>query len=766
LDCEHFHSRVPTILLCRPSRAIFSTILFLALLFPFAAGAVELVPVRIPRVSRPPKLSDFMDGTPREAEAVITVFKQFDPHDGEPVTKPTAAYLSYDSKNLYVGWICKDDPAKIYARVAPRKQIDLDDRVTINIDTFQDHKHAYWFDVNPYGIQYDGRTTDGIGDDSSWESLWYSEGKITEDGYVVLETIPFRSLRFPRASKQIWYICLARFIQRNSELSAWPFISHSGLPQFVGQFAPIEIDDDISPGRNLQFIPYGLVSFDKFLHPTEGFQQQAEHHAGLDAKAVIRDALTLDVALNPDFSEIGTDDPKVQVNQRYEVIFPERRPFFLENASIFTMPEQLFFSRRIVNPQFGMKLTGSLGRWSLGAIAADDRAPGEVLAQGETGHGDRAVDGVFRIEREFGHQSHVGLFLSGTTFGETSNTVGSIDLRYILPRNWTLGGQASTTHTEEGAGKSFAGPGYRLTLKKSDNHVSFQNWFIDRSPGMNSTLGYIERTDIRSWETYAHYLWKPKANRAVMAYGPTLDGTVIYDHKGTLQNWAIEPGFQISFPRLTTLSLMHEQEYEFYQGVEFRRQNIDFALMTSWFKWLDMKAEYWHGSLPNYYPAPELEPFLANANNASANITLHPTTHLRLDEIYYYTRLATLPDTLHAMPVSASQPGGRVIFTNHLIRSKFNYQFTPAISFNAIMDYYSLLPNNSLVASTYSKQADTTLLFTYLPHPGTAVYVGYADTFQNVDYNANQIPRYAITNLPGTSTDRQVFMKFSYLLRF
>lgn len=739
-----------------------TAILFLVVLtFPLTCPAVELVPLRVPRVNRPPKLEEFLNGIPREAEVAVSVFRQFDPHDGDPVTQPTVAYLSYDSSNLYVGWICKDDPSKIYARVAPRKQIDLDDRVTINIDTFQDHKHAYWFDVNPYGIQFDGRTTDGIGDDPSWEGLWYSEGRITENGYVVLETIPFKSLRFPRASKQIWYICLARFIQRNNEMSVWPFISHAGLPQFVGQFAPIEIDENISPGRNLQFIPYGLASYDHYLDPTAGFQGQAEHHAGLDAKAVIRDALTLDVALNPDFSEIGTDDPKVQVNQRYEVIFPERRPFFLENASIFTMPEQLFFSRRIVNPQYGVKLTGSLGRWSVGALASDDRAPGEVLLQGETGHGDRAYDGVFRVEREFGHQSHVGLFLEGTSFGSSYNRVGSLDLRYVLPRNWTMAGQATTTQTKDTAGQSFAGPGYIFSLQKTNNHVSFQNHYIDRSPGLNSTLGYIDRTDIRSWETYASYAWKPKTSKKVMAYGPTIDGTVIYDHEGTLQNWSIEPGFQITLPKLTTLSLNYAQGYEFYGGTGFRGQLADFSLTTSWFKWLDMKADYNHGARINYYPAANLDPFAGNADNASATITLHPETHLRLDEIYYYTRLATRSDA----PISGAAPG-QVIFTNHLLRSKINYQFTPAISFNAIFDYDALLPNNALVSSAYSKQADTTLLFTYLPHPGTAVYIGYADTFQNVDYNTNQVPPYTITNLPGTSTDRQLFMKVSYLLRF
>ena len=172
--------------------------LFLLAARPLIGAPLDPVPLKIPRVTRAPKLSDFLNGTPREAEAVVTTFWQFDPHDGEPISQPTTAFLSYDSNNLYVGWICKDDPTKIHARVAPRKQIDLDDRVTINIDTFQDHKHAYWFDVNPYGIQYDGRTTDGIGDDPSWEGLWYSEGRITETGYVVLGDDSVSQLRFPR----------------------------------------------------------------------------------------------------------------------------------------------------------------------------------------------------------------------------------------------------------------------------------------------------------------------------------------------------------------------------------------------------------------------------------------------------------------------------------------------------------------------------------------------------------------------------------------
>jgi len=183
--------------------------------------------------------------------------------------------------------------------------------------------------------------------------------------------------------------------------------------------------------------------------------------------------------------------------------------------------------------------------------------------------------------------------------------------------------------------------------------------------------------------------------------------------------------------------------------------------MTAWYKWMDLNLIYTQGVEPNYYPAAGLPSFPGNSTNASAAVTLRPTSHLRMDEIYYYTRLATLPGQL---PLTSLPQG--TIFTNHLIRSKINYQFTRDYSFRAILDYYALLPNASLVSSTYSKQPDATFLFTYLPHPGTALYLGYANTFQNVDYDAAATPAYSVTRLPGTSTDRQIFVKFSYLLRF
>lgn len=722
--------------------------------------SAEPAPLRIPRVARAPRLEDFLLGRPREAEVAVTTFTQFDPHDGSPASQPTTAYLSYDSHNLYVGWICKDDPAQIRARVAPRKKIDNDDRVTINIDTFQDRKHAYWFDVNPYGVQYDGRTTDGIGDDNSWEGLWYTEGRIVSDGYVVLETIPFRTLRFPRGHRQMWNIMLGRFIVRSNEMSFWPAMTHNRLPQFVGQFAAIEIDDDIVPGHNLQMIPYGLASSEHYLDSASGFQQQYEHHPGLDGKVVLGGAFTLDGALNPDFSEIGSDDPKVTVNQRYEVVYPESRPFFLENSSAFLTPETLFLSRRIIDPQYGLKLTGSKDRWAMGALLANDRAPGETTTDGVSKSGLSAHDQLTRVEREFGGTQHVGLLLSNSSYQSDYNRVASLDSRMLFAKNWAFKGQATTTQYQNKLTGYQAGPGYYASLVENDNHLSFGSYYIDRSPGMVASLGYLNRNNIRSWEEYANYQWKPR-HGALLAFGPGIDTVLTYDHKQVLQNWLISPGISFTLPQQTYIGISNTQSYERYNNTDLRESLNSIVLDGAWAKWMELYSTYSWGRQPNYDAASPLNPFAGGYNYGYTLLTLYAHHNLRMDNLYYYTRLA-------ADQAQKAQSGSAddVVYTNHVVRSKINYQFTRDYSFRAILDYNANLPNASLITDSYAKTADTTLLFTYMPHPGTAVYLGYSNAFENVSWNATANPSYQRITTPSTSTDRQVFFKISHLFRF
>ena len=170
----------------------------------------------------------------------------------------------------------------------------------------------------------------------------------------------------------------------------------------------------ISPGRNIRLIPYIAGSSAHLLdQPPDQpplFRTNRDVRVGMDAKLVIHESLTLDATINPDFSQVESDDPQVTVNQRFEVFFPEKRPFFLENASYFQTPEDLFFSRRIGDPVGGVRLTGRLGRWSIGFLAGADRGPGKRVDPTDPRSGDYAPGGVLRVQRNIGKESTVGLF--------------------------------------------------------------------------------------------------------------------------------------------------------------------------------------------------------------------------------------------------------------------------------------------------------------------------------------------------------------------
>jgi hypothetical protein len=718
--------------------------------------------IKIPHVSRAPKLEDFLNGTPREAEMVVTDFRQFDPGDGDPASQPTTLYLSYDDKNLYVIAVCKDDPTKIRARRAKRDDLEDDDRITVGLDTFLDHRRLYFFDTNLYGIQMDGTTTDGV-NDLSFDTLWYSAGRLLPDGYIVYEAIPFRSLRFPNTENQTWGIAIGRFIGRNNEWSFWPYVTRRLLPSWAGQFGHLEGIKKVSPGRNLQFIPYGMFSTSRFLDvPATGvpaIRTQNDGRIGLDAKAVFKDAFTLDVALNPDFSQVESDEPQVTVNQRYEVYFPEKRPLFIENAAFFNTPEQLFFSRRIIDPQFGARLTGKYGRWAVGALAADDRAPGRIVSVADPDFGRRAADGVLRIQREFGSESYLGMLASSTAFAGSSNRVYALDTRIKLRPNWFLAAQAVGSDTRQLDGQRFAGPAYVAELTHANRNVSYQATYTDLSPGFRADLGYIPRVDIRKMQQVYSYRWHPEGRR-VVSYGPQVSALVDWNHAGQLQDCEVSPGFALELTRMTTMGVTHTESYELYQNLEFRKQATNGYFNSQWTKWFTVNSSFSQGTGVNYYPAQGVKPFLAADSEGTLGLTLRPTAQIKWDQTYLYSRLATMPGG-----VPESVTGLAVVFTNHILRSKVNYQFNRELSLRLILDYNAALPNGSLVSLERSKRFGGDLLFTYLLHPGTAIYVGYSDTYENLLLNPATPPYLVRRDGPGLSVGRQFFVKVSYLFR-
>lgn len=731
----------------------------ICLLLQSGVQAESSVPtIQVPHVQRAPQFRDFIIGNPREAEVEVNDFRQWVPGDGTPSSQPTKAYLAYDDKSLYVVFVATDDPARIRAHKTKRDDILADDYVCVNIDTFHDHRRDYFFCANPLGIQMDGITTDSV-DDPSYDTVWHSEGRIMQDSYVVFFAIPFRSIRFPNSASQTWGLSLGRAITRSNETCFWPYITQR-IPTFQTQFGHLEGLRSVSPGRNIQLIPYGMFAPSRVLSirdpGTPSVQKEFTGRAGLDAKLVLRDSFTLDLALNPDFSQVESDEPQVAVNRRYEVYFPEKRPLFIENAGFFVTPEQLFFSRRILDPEFGGKLTGKRGRWAVGLIAADDRGPGHLLPTSDLSFDHHATDGVIRIAREFRSDSQIGVFASTFDFDELSNRVFAIDGRLKLTPKWYVQGQlAGSTGTE--ASQDVSGRAYVASLSHDDRHFSYHVTYLDRSPGFRAELGFIPRVDLRQVQQTLSYTARP-SEKTVLSYGPRLNTLVDWDYTGRLQDWEASPEFVVELKRITSIGVRFSKAFEVFQDIGFSKQLSTVSLSSQTTSWLAWNSSFSRGTTVNYYPAAGVRPFLAGSSDASAGFTIRPSAQLTCDEIYLYSRLATIPGSIQA------QPNSPVIFTNHIIRTKTNYQFSRELSLRMIFDYNAALPNSSLVALEKVKRFGGDILLTYLVNPGTALYVGYSDNYENLRISSIP-PNLVRTGWPGTPVERQFFVKASYLFR-
>jgi hypothetical protein len=714
---------------------------------PSASAAIE-----IPRVDEPPRLEWFvggLNGATHRLGTPVTDFRQREPGDGTSVSQSTTAFLSYDDGHLYAVFVCKDVPAAIRANVARREDIGADDAVALYLDTFHDRQRAYLFMVSPLGVQLDGIVTEGQSWDYIFDAVWKSEGRLTADGYVVRLAIPFRSLRFRRGGDQTWGIALSRVIRRNNEEAYWPQLTKR-VQGFVPQFGTLQGLRNISPSRNVEVLPYGVLARARVLdEDAAALRSDREARLGIDAKLVVRDAVTLDATSNPDFSQVESDDPQVTVNERFEVFFPEKRPFFIENAGFFQTPINLFFSRRIVDPGLGARVTGKLGRWALGAIAIDDRAPGRRPS------GDPLADrhsgiGALRLQREIRKDSTLGLLVTDREFGGSFARAFAFDTRWTLNRTWVASAQLARSDTRALDGRRRTGSGTFATIKRNGRQVEYMGRYVGFTPEFDAPLGFVHR--VGSHQVDQEWQVTLRSNqRPIVNFGPTVAALFNWDRSGRLQDRDLTGSFRVELIGETEIQATRAEAFERFAGLSFRPHATELAIDTKWLKWLAVKATYAWGTAVNHDPAPDLAPFLARATEADISFSVRPTPRLRLQQTYLVSGLDT---------------GAARVFTERRLRTKLTYQFTRVLSIRTIVDYKAVVPNATLTDEDYERKWSGDILLTYLVSPGTAVYVGYIDQYQNVGIVATNPPGLWRTEAPAMSVGRQVFAKVSYLWRF
>ena len=757
-----------------------------ALLFLLFIAAVEGAPAQtvtrpgmdIPRVSRPPKLEDFLDMQPNselaDQLAKVESFIQRNPKDGAPSSQRTEVYLGYDDKNFYSIFICFDnEPGDVRARMVRREDISGDDAVELMLDTFNDQRRAYAFRANPFGIQLDSLFTEGGEDedaerpgfDPSYDTLWHSRGKLTDRGYVVWMAIPFRSLRFSSKPQQTWGILLNRDIPRLNEETFWPQYSLR-IEGRLNQMATANRLQSISPGRNIQVIPYGLFRTFRALDTRDPhvpqFQQRTEVDGGLDAKFGLKDSMVVDVAVNPDFNQVESNEPQVTVTERFEVFFPEKRPFFLENANYFQTPINLVFTRRIADPQFGVRTTGKLGPYALGAFVIDDQAPGRSVLPDDPLYGKRALFGIFRVSRDIFEQSTIGFIFTDREFANSYNRVLGFDGRFKLSPNWVAGFQAVTSWTQFLDGSKRAGSAYNATLNRSGRSLEYNFAYNSFSPGFFTQSGFVERRDIHDFKQVVEYRFRPEG-KYLISWGPRIASEGVLDHTGLRLDFT--QGNSISFELIGetefgigyTLDRERLRPIDFPElpgNLDFSRNEKSFFFKSSLFDWFTFEGSHGWGTIINFDPPDGQEPFLANATESEFLLTLRPRTNLRIDNTYLLTRLNDRFTRAN-------------VLTNHIMRSKWNYQFNRELSLRVILQYDAVLTNPEFTAEEITKNFNTDFLVTYLVNPWTALYVGYNTNAQNIDLVPTDSGAEIIRRRGRFTNDaRQFFIKFSYLLRF
>jgi len=485
--------------------------------------------IQVHRTSNPPKIDGKLDDPCWKESQELTDFVQNDPKNGESPTERTCAWVCYDEDNLYVAFHCYDsEPKKVTAHITRRDYAANDDVACVILDTFNDKRFSYWFAVNPYGIQGDF-VGDGNDQDENWDALWRSDGNRTEDGWEGEMAIPFKSLRFSTRNEQEWGINFLRIIRRKGENILYtnspreePMLENSA--RLVGL-------KDIKRGYHFEFLPYSTFRSEKQIE----LKEKNKFDTGLDVKYGITSNLTLDFTLNPDFGQIESDQDQINLSP-YETYFNEKRPFFLERADIFSSRFNLFYSRRIVNPIEGLKLTGKIDKYTLGFIQAVDEVP------------DAPDDyfTIFQIKRDVFKSGNIAFM--GTSLDTKDDYSRSFRLGYDFRfKNIYLLVLSGAKVFNKGVNKDDWAYAFQLN-RSPDRGFNFNLQYDDLGKNFRPRTGYVSRTDYQKISSWWGYQFRPtKLDLKTFNLGTGIYHTS--NHSGATTYQAIIPEVDFNFVR-------------------------------------------------------------------------------------------------------------------------------------------------------------------------------------------------------------------------
>ena len=465
------------------------------------------------------------------AEGAYSTFTQQEPSEGQPATERTDVWFLVDETNLYVAVVCYDSEPNGLVVSQSRRDADLrdSDSVQILLDTFNDGQNAFVFGTNPFGIEYDaqvmaeGQTGGGGfrggGFNLNWDADWVVRANPSERGWEAEFAIPLRTLRYNPGEERVWGVNVMRNIRRKNEQVFLAPVPRGYSLQRVSVAGKLN-GLSLPSRRDLKFTPFvaGSVNDDKTL-VTDTVDRASD--IGLDVKWGVRADLTLDLTVNTDFAQVEADEEQINLT-RFALFFPEKRPFFLENAQVFQLGQprniDLFFSRRIgiaggqpVDILAAGRLSGKLGGYNVGFLnmqtdSAVDRRTGETISQANN-------FSVVRIQREVGRSNFGAMFVNRQGVGDLATTddynrAFGLDLAWQATTNGRL--FAFFARTDSPASKGGSDYAGRVSYNYANDLWSGNAGYSQVGEDFNPEVGFLPRRAYRRVEGRYNLSYQPQ----------------------------------------------------------------------------------------------------------------------------------------------------------------------------------------------------------------------------------------------------------------
>ncbi|HWO88588.1 MAG TPA: DUF5916 domain-containing protein [Gemmatimonadales bacterium] len=743
------------------------------------SGLQRQTAVRPPRIEASIQVDGSLDEPAWRQAARLSGFSQYQPVDSRPAEEETEVLVWYSPTAIHFGIRARESHGEglIRATRADRDNIGNDDHIQILLDTYNDRRTAFLFGVNPFGVQQDGTRNDnfaggagggsGAGGGGGFNPLdgnvdlnpdyvWESRGRLTEGGFEVEIRIPFKSLRYGSGAEQTWGINVLRRVRHNGYQDSWTPAVRANA-SFIGQSGTLEGLTDLRRGLVMELTPFA-TGRSSGSRPASGFGYVSDDTAdvGLNARWGITQNLSMDLTLNPDFSQVEADVGQVTINERFALFFPEKRPFFLDGLELFDTPGQLIYTRRIVSPDWGLKLAGRIGRTNVGALLAQDD---EVQSFG----GAHPRFAVARLRTDVTPSLNFGVVGTAREDGDFYSRLLGIDSRLYHNRLYFIEAQAVRSWSRDPAGRG-NGEMFQLSWDRTGRRWGFNYGVNAVSPRFEAAAGFVNRTGFVSAHAFNRQSFYGRRGALLETVSFFLGVQRLYDYDTFSPSRSLE-GSENLFTQLSLrggwrLNISPGRNFFSFDPAGYGSYRVAVAtvppaptyaafvppagisnlvgfnsgLTTPTFRHVTGSASLTYGEAALFEEASE-----GRMLRTSVAVDWRPTTQVRVGFSYAHVRFTRERD-------------GSELSRQDIPRLKIEYQATRNIFFRFVGQYTATQRDSlrapdgapflirsaqdstvNLNGRVVSNSLRADWLFSYRPSPGTLVYVGYGSSLYEPD---------------------------------